>query len=302
MRRSPLEMPIWARDMLGQCAKLAPMHSRKLCLRLTAVISAAALTVMPVPAAAEDGKKHLLFLGGSDFFAHDSVSHGMFTMAKIGERSGLFDVRFRTDLELVSKQKLRGNRKNLDYFDAVMFYTQGDLPISDEQKADLMRFVKEDGKGILVVHSGTDSFRETWPEYIEMVGGAFINHPWHQEVRVLVEDRRHPVTRHFKGPFAITDEIYQVDRYDRSKLRVLMSLDTASVDMAKDGVKRTDGDFALAWVREFGKGRVFTCLLGHRSEVWDVPDIQKMWLEAFRWVVGITDGETASLPLRTDDD
>ena len=277
-------------------------------MKLRSLITATALaglllSTAPSAAAQDAGeKKHLLVLGGSDFFAHDAVSHAMFTMAKIGERTGLFDVRFRTDTELMTKQKLRGNRKNLDYFDAVMFYTQGDLKVSEEQKADLMRFVKEDGKAILVAHSGTDSFRETWPEYIDMVGGAFINHPWHQKIRVRVEDRTHPISRHFPAEFEITDEIYQVDRYDRSKVRVLMGMDTSSVDMTKQGVKRTDGDFALAWVREFGKGRVFTCLLGHRPEVWDNPNIQKMWLEAFRWAVGITNGESASLPLPTDDD
>ncbi len=271
---------------------------------ITATALAALLLLAVVPAAAQDAdeKKHLLVLGGSDFFAHDAVSHAMFTMAKIGERTGLFDVRFRTDMELMTKQKLRGNRKNLDWFDAVMFYTQGDLKVSEQQKADLMRFVKEDGKAILVAHSGTDSFRETWPEYIDMVGGAFINHPWHQKIRVRVEDRTHPISRHFPAAFEITDEIYQVDRYDRSKVRVLMSMDTASVDMTKKGVQRTDGDFALAWIREFGEGRVFTCLLGHRPEVWDDPAIQKMWLEGFRWAVGITSGESASLPLPSDDD
>ena len=35
-----------------------------------------------------------------------------------------------------------------------------DLEVTEEQKADLMRFVKEDGKAILVAHSGTDSFRD----------------------------------------------------------------------------------------------------------------------------------------------
>ncbi len=272
-------------------------------LTLAAVLAAAVMLVAPtLSSAQDDGKKHLLFLGGSDFFAHDSVSHAMFTMAKIGERTGLFDVRFRTDMELVTKQKLRGNRKNLDYFDAVMFYTQGDLELSDEQKADLMRFVKEDGKAILVAHSGTDSFRESWPEYIDMVGGAFVNHPWHQKVRVRVEDGTHPITRHFAASFEITDEIYQLDRYARDKVRVLLSLDPSSVDLSKDGVQRADRDFAMAWVREFGKGRVFASVLGHRHEVWDDPGIQRMWREAFRWAVGITDGETASLPLPTDDD
>ena len=277
-------------------------------MNLARSITAAAAAIALVPAmvpdarAQSDEKMHLLVLGGSDVFAHDAVSHAMFTMAKIGERTGLFDVRFRTDMELVSKQKLKGNRKNLDYFDAVMFYTQGDLEVSDEQKADLMRFVKEDGKGILVAHSGTDTFRETWPEYIDMVGGAFVNHPWHQKIRVRVEDRSHPVSRHFPTSFEITDEIYQLDRYSRDHVRVLLSMDPSSVDLTKKGVQRQDGDFALAWVREFGRGRVFTCVLGHRNEIWDDPGIQKMWLEGFRWAVGITDGETVSLPLPTDDD
>ncbi len=262
----------------------------------------ALLLAVPAAAAEADERMHLLVLGGSDFFAHDAVSHAMFTMAKIGERSGLFDVRFRTDMELVSKRKPKGNRKNLDYFDAVLFYTQGDIALSAEQKADLMSFVKEDGKAILVAHSGTDSFRETWPDYIDMVGGAFVNHPWHQRVRVRVEDSGHPITRHFPETFEVTDEIYQLNRYSRDRVRVLMSLEPASVDLTKKGVQREDRDFAIAWVREFGKGRVFTCVLGHRNEVWDSPDIQKMWLEAFRWAVGITDGETASLPRPTDDD
>ena len=266
------------------------------------IVAASLLAAAPAVLAESHERKHLLVLGGSSFFAHDAVSHAMFTMAKIGERTGLFDVRFRTDMALVSKQELRGNRKNLDYFDAVMFYTQGDIALSDDQKADLIRFVKEDGKAVLVAHSGTDSFRESWPEYIEMVGGAFVNHPWHQKIRVRVEDRTHPVTRHFPASFEITDEIYQLNRYSRDKVRVLMSVDTSSVDLTKKGVQRMDGDFALAWVREFGKGRVFTCVLGHRGEVWDNASIQKMWLEGFRWAVGITDGETASLPLPTDDD
>ena len=250
--------------------------------------------------APESQKKHILFLGGSQGFAHDAVSHAMYTMEKIGHDSGIFDVRFHTDLELVTKQKLGGNKKNLDWFDAVMFYTQGDLPLSDAQKADLMSFVKEDGKGVLVAHSGTDSFRESWPEYIEMVGGAFNRHPWHTNVRINVEDRSFPATKHFPASFEITDEIYQLNRYSRENVRVLMSLDTGSVDMNARGVERTDGDFAITWVDNWGKGRVFVSVLGHRETVWDEPDIQKMWLEAAKWVLGMTEGDTTPRPKATE--
>jgi type 1 glutamine amidotransferase len=241
-------------------------------------------------------KKHILFLGGSHFYAHDAVSRAMYTIQKLGDESGLFDVRFHTDVELLTKQPLKGNKKNLDYFDALFFYTQGDIPLTDQQKADVMAFVRDDGKGIIAAHSGTDSFRESWPEYIEMVGGAFVNHPWNTDVRIKVEDRKFPATKHFPPTIEIADEIYQLNRYSRDKVRVLMSLDVSSVDMKAKGVERTDNDFAITWVKQWGKGRVFTSVLGHRLEVWDRPDIQKMWLEGIRWALGLTDGETASLP------
>ncbi len=255
-----------------------------------------------VPAGAQDsGKKHILFLGGSQGWAHDSVSHAMHAMETIGQESGLFDVRFHTDIELVTKQKLGGNKKNLDWFDAVMFFTQGDLPLTEAQKADFMEFVQADGKGVLIAHSGTDSFRESWPEYVEMAGGAFVSHPWNQAVRVLADDRSFPATKHFPASFEIADEIYQLNRYSRDNVRVLMRLDTGSVDMSKDGVQRTDGDFALAWARRWGQGRVFSTVLGHRESVWDRDDIRTMWLGAVRWVLGMDDGATDPLPLPSED-
>ena len=76
-----------------------------------------------------------------------------------------------------------------------------------------------------------------------------------------------------------------------------MRLDTSSVDMKAKNVERTDGDFALTWVREWGKGRVFASVLGHRNEVWDRPDIQQMWLEAAKWVLRMTDGDATPIPM-----
>jgi len=263
-----------------------------------------ALLALALPLAAQEAprKKRILFLGGSAGFAHDAVSKAMATMAELGAESGAFEVRFHTDWELFTKEKLKGNKKNLDWFDAVMFYTQGDAEISEQQKADFMKAVREEGKGVLIAHSGTDSFRASWPEYVQMAGGAFVSHPWHEEVEVIVDDRNFPATRHFGPSFTITDEIYQLNRYSRDKVRVLMRLDTSSVDMKHPKVERTDGDFAMTWVRNWGKGRVFSSVLGHREEVWDRPEIRKMWLEAAFWVLKMTDHEQlAPIPMPTDD-
>jgi uncharacterized protein len=246
-------------------------------------------------------KKKLLFIGEVKGFQHDSVSHAMATIERLGQESGLWDTYLRTDTQLVTKEKLGGNAKNLDYFDAVMFYTTGELDMNDEQKAALLSFIKEDGKGFLGTHSATDTFYK-WPEYGDMIGAYFNDHPWNQvHVIINVEDRTFPATRHFPAHFPIYDEIYQFKApYSRDKVRVLMSVDPKSVDLTNKRVHRTDKDFAVTWVRQYGKGRVFYCSLGHREEVWDRPDIQKMWTEAVKWAMGLTPGDATPRPKPAD--
>ena len=266
--------------------------------RLAPAVSAllvAALACLAQTPRAANGKKHLLVIGQSVGFTHDSISHGMIALGKIGEQSGLFDVTLRTDVQLITKRKLERNAKSLDYFDAIFFYTTGELPMDASQKADFLSFIRDDGKGFIAGHSATDTFYE-WPEYGELVGGHFDNHPWHQEVRVRVEDRDFPATRHFPASFTINDEIYELKNYSRDHLRVLLSVDTTSIDLHKEGVHRTDGDFPLAWARRYGKGRVFSCTLGHEDAAWDRPDMQKMWLEGIRWAMGLSEGDATPRP------
>jgi type 1 glutamine amidotransferase len=188
------------------------------------------------------------------------------------------------------------NAKNLDYFDAVLFYTTGELKMDAQQKADLMSFVKKDGKGFIGVHSADDTFYE-WPEYGELVGGYFDGHPWNRfDAPIIVEDREFPATKHFPAEFRIFDEIYQAKNFSRDNVRVLMRMDESKLDMTVKGIKRTDGDFAVTWVKEAGKGRMFYSSFGHTVEAWESPAIQKMWLEAIKWAMGLTDGDATPRP------
>ena len=216
---------------------------------LLVLIALSCLAQTPKPAG---GKKHLLVVGQCMGSTHDSISHAMVTLGKIGADSGLFDVTLRTDVANITKKPTKGNAKNLDYFDAIFFYTTGELPLDDSQKADLLAFVRDDGKGFLGTHSATDTLYQ-WPEYGELIGGYFDEHPWHQEVLVKVEDREFPATRHFPPSFQIIDEIYQFKNFSRDRVRVLMSLDNSSIDLTKKNVKRQDKDFAVAWARRYGK-------------------------------------------------
>jgi len=236
--------------------------------------------------------KKLLAIGATRGYQHDSVSHALATLWKIGRESGLWETWIRTDTAFLTKKKPERNAKNLDDFDAVFFYTTGELDLDAEQKAALLAFVRDEGKGFLGSHSATDTFY-TWPEYGDLIGGYFDHHPWHQKVGVTIEDRTFPATRHFPLRIEIADEIYQFRNWSRDRVRVLMSIDNSTVDLKAKNVHRTDGDFAVTWVRPYGKGRVFYSSLGHREEVWNRPDIQKMWLEAVKWTMGMTQGELA---------
>lgn len=262
---------------------------------------------------AQDGEKKipkLLVITESKGFVHGVVKRPApdkfciveEALTKLGKDTG--------DFEAVCSQDSRKaiTAENLKQYDAVFFYTTGDLPWSETQKADLLNYVKS-GKGFTGSHCATDTFYG-WTPYGDMIGGYFDGHPWHTKVNVVVEDRTNPATKHLGESFEITDELYQFRTpYNRDKLRVLMRIDpkwakekrldelkqiasrkaalevkaeslakegkTAEAEKAKSdaaklkpGVHREDDDHALAWVRDYGKGRVFYTALGHRPEVW----------------------------------
>jgi quinoprotein glucose dehydrogenase len=177
--------------------------------------------------------------------------------------------------------------ENLAQVDTVFFYTTGELPIPASGRQALQAFV-ENGGGFVGAHCATDTFYD-WPWYGDMVGGYFDGHPWGANSTVTVEvlDQDHPATRHFGAGFAITDEIYQMkDPYSVTRLHELLRLNTQQTDMARKGIHRTDGDFAISWTRRQGKGRVFYSSLGHRRDVWAHPAYQQHLIGGMLWAAG----------------
>lgn len=242
-------------------------------------------------------RKQLLAIGEEKGYRHEAVSHALATVERLGRESGLWDTTIRTDTEALSKKKLEYNAKNLNDFDAVLFYTGGELEMDPQQKSDFLSFIHDDGKGFVGVHSATITFT-SWPEYGDMIGGYFDEHPWGTfDAPILVEDPSFPGIQQWPACFVLRDEIYQIKDYSRDKVRVLMRLDPAKMDLKNTKVHRTDGDFAVAWARNYGKGRVFYSTLGHITENWDDPRIEKMYTEAIKWALGLIAADATPRPL-----
>lgn len=217
--------------------------------------------------ATQKQQRHILVHVDSQGYEH-AVAKANEKGVSLVERSWIAwadqDPRFRVTID---RGYDRFTDKGLEEFDAVFFYTTGELPMSEEQRKALVKFVEQGGV-LSGSHCATDTFYQ-WPAFGEMMGGYFDGHPWHQKVQVVVEDAGHPSNKSLQTGFTVLDEIYQFKApYDRAKQHVLLSLDTQSVPMDLDAIHRTDKDFALAWERSVGKGGVFYTALGHRAEVW----------------------------------
>src|SRR3954453_3108900 len=159
----------------------------------------------------------------------------MVTLYNLGRTSGLWDTDFRTDCTAITKKPLKWGARNLDAYDAVAFFTDGDLDMDDSQKADLISFVREDGKGFIGIHSAAITFLG-WPEYGKMLGGYFDGHPWGTfEAPLVVEDPAFPGLGHLPRKFTLRDEIYQIKDYSRDNVRVLLRLDAGRVDLSRKG-------------------------------------------------------------------
>jgi hypothetical protein len=207
---------------------------------------------------------------------HDSVSHALVTIEGLGLRTGLFDTLIRTDTQLVTKQAvstLNGTLtfyRNLLDFDAVLLFTSGEPRLTAQQKADLLSFVRDDGKGLVAVHSAISSFG-SWPAFKEMIGGSGAEpsgNSEENEVHVLAPD--FPGMRMFTPSFGIRDKFFRISFARRENTRVLA---------------RSEPDIPVAWTTSYGKGRVFVSQVGHDDAVWDRKDVQNMYLEAIRWVM-----------------
>ena len=153
----------------------------------------------------------------------------------------------------------------------------------DAQKTALLNFVRS-GRGFLGVHSATDTFY-TWPDYLDLVGGYFNGHPWHQAVTIEVVDPRDPLVAFLGNSLQVEDEIYQISDFDHRGSRVLLRLDPSSVDLGKTGVHHRFYGWPLAWTRFYGEGRVFYTALGHEPSVWQDARYQRMLANAILWSI-----------------
>lgn len=256
-------------------------------------------------------------------FQHNSISHAMSLIERLGYSSRLYDTFIHTDNQPITLHGMIGTYgqevmgRDLNNYDAIFCLGVREVYLTDPQRADLLEFIRNGG-GFVGVHAASTMFLpwpafgkardeqsgcgrvfEPWPQFNEMVGAEFVEHPYGvTEAPVIVDDPRFPATRFLPPKFNLRDEMYEFKDFSRDKMDVVLRLDTSGVNRDRRGLVDRTSDWPLAWAKTYGKGRVFYCALGHAPETWDIPDIQRIYFEGLKWALRLEEADAASHPMR----
>ena len=261
------------------------------------------------PRVSPEKPRKVLVFSRSWGYKHSAIPYGAKAFEIMAQKTGAFDVVETDDPSPFEPQSLKQfdavvlNNTNEEIFLPEDFDKLGPQEQSEARRRDerlKKSFVDylRNGGGLAIIHTGVASFRQ-WPEFGEIAGARFDNHPWGEGSTVVlrVEDPDHPLTAAFKEPyFIVTDEIYQVTApYSRERLRVLLTVDPVRSRITpeqRNAIHREDMDFAMTWVKSYGKGRVFYCALGHQHELFWNPIVLQHYLDGIQFVLGDLEADT----------
>jgi len=245
-------------------------------------------------------KKLLIVADVQSGFHHASLNHTMAVLEQLGRKAGVYVSFLRTDSQLITKQPIkvtsaryaRGNTniRNLDYFDAVMILGSGEGTMTDAQKADLLSFVRDDGKGLIVGHAQGINFYN-WPEWGVMIGGVMASEYPATGMFARVKDPTWKSAAAFGKKSFLWKDQWPVltPAFKRGDVHTIIELDAAK--LTPEQLKRsarTDNYFPIVWAKSYGKGRVFNMTGGHNDALLDEPKTQALYLEGIKWALGLT--------------
>ena len=252
---------------------------------------------------AEKPRKLLVF-SRSWGYKHTARPYGAKAFEIMARQTGAFEAVVTDDDSLFEPEKIK-------QFDAVVLNNTNEeiflpeefakLPQDEQAKArqrdellkkSLADFVRNGG-GLAVIHAGVASFR----------GLARVRGHRRRPVRQPSLGRGLDRRAADRGARPSADRglqgtVLHRDRRDLPGDGPVLAGESAGADQRGPGAKtkitpeqkklihREDMDFAMTWVKSYGKGRVFYCALGHQHELFWNPIVLQHYLDGVQFVLG----------------
>ena len=283
--------PVMA-EQVGVMAKAAAIRGPD---RLTAEERRAIEAALPKQAQAKPRKpRKLLVLDVNIAYpGHRSIPAENFGIEQLGKQTGAFEAVFSNDLDNLKYDRIK-------QFDAVYLNnTVGMIFVDSEVREGLSRFLREGGG--LGGNHGVSHASMDWPEFSEIIGvRRGVHREPTEQAWIRVDDPASPLTAAFEGQsFLYQDEFFRFPNppYSRDKLHVLLSMDVEKTDMNQgrpcaSPCVRQDADYAVSWIRSYGKGRVFFAILGHNPTIFTTPVLARYFLAGIQFILGDLDAST----------
>ena len=236
---------------------------------MVALTTAAALTSAAPKEKQKSDPVRVLVVTGIDHPGHDWKKTAP-AIREILEGDKRFDVRIVEDHEFLASDAV------FDY-DVLFLHFKNYRPVARAKQIheNLVNFVKE-GKGLFVFHFACGAF-EDWPEYRNLVGKVWDRTTGHDRrgpFTVEIVQDQHPITRGM-ADFQADDELY-ICLIGERPVEVLATARS----------KITGKDHPMAFVLQYGKGRVFHTPLGHDVRAIRLPGVAELIRRGCLWAAG----------------
>jgi type 1 glutamine amidotransferase/sugar phosphate isomerase/epimerase len=280
-----------AGDRVGEISRSTPRRGPE---RLSDKDREGVAAAVPAEAAVKPKKPRKLLVLDLQvaYGGHGSIPAANLALELWGKKTGAFTPEFSNDLDNLKYPKIKE-------YDAIFLNNNVGQVFPDPQvRAGLLRFVKEGG-GLAGYH-GAPHASADWAAFGEMLGARLGSHRTPQEVATLkFDDPKSPLTAAFQGKEPVwSDEFYRFTTppYSRANVHVLLSFDVAKTDMHQKPdcliCERADNDVPVAWIRSYGKGRIFYTSIGHLPVLFESPEMAKFLLSAVQFVLGDLEADT----------
>lgn len=227
---------------------------------------------MTVAAPKDESKTNVLIVTGVDYPGHKwklttPVLKGLLAKDK------RFEVQVVADPHQLASPMLH------KYDVVVMHFKDYEKPAAwTAVRPNFTKFVA-DGGGVVLVHFACGAW-QGWDEFVKIAGRVWNpkmrGHDRHGAFTVEMTDREHPITKGMK-PFTTTDELYTcLD--GKTKIEVL----------AHSRSKVDKKMYAMGFVLQYGKGRVFHSPLGHDVKAFAAAGVGELFRRGTAWAAKLT--------------
>jgi type 1 glutamine amidotransferase/sugar phosphate isomerase/epimerase len=252
------------------------------------------------PIASPKKARKLLVIESLEGMSHNTIPHTNVMIQRMGEKTGAWTTVFSNDLNNLRYPKVKE-------YDAIFLNSiVGEFLPDPAMRADLVRYVNEGG-GMGGIH-GTPWASRNWDEFAEMIGAQSAPHRIENGI-IRLYDKESPLVRSFNHEdLPHREEYYRFEdsgngrlRWDKVRTILIVDLDEKvpnSTDKPWTGYKRPDKVYPLAWIREYGKGRVFYNSMGHMPETFMRPEIVGHFLAGMQYILGDVEANATPNPLK----